>query len=84
MWKTADLHLGLIPEVLTEMWVIQQTRNGSLQGDILELGNPSGSKGNSGGMHFGHIGLFKHQDTNQSQEAEEIHGTHGRFPLTKH
>lgn len=84
MWKTADLHLGLIPKVLTEMRAIQQTRDWNLQWDILELSNPSWSKGNSGVMHFGHTGLFKHQDTDRSQEAEEILSTYGRFPLTKH
>lgn len=44
LWKTADLHLGLIPEVLTEMRVIWQTRNWSLQQAIPELCKPSGAK----------------------------------------
>lgn len=60
------------------------TRNWSLQWDIVEVGNPSWHKGNSGVMHFGHTGLFTYQNTDWSQEVEEIHGTYGRFPLTKH
>lgn len=50
----------------------------------MEVGNPSWHKGNSGVMHFGHTGLFKYQNTDWSQKAEEIHRTYGRFPLTKH